>query len=84
MEDGGSIDSIYLDFQKVFESVPHEYLLKKLYGYGIRGKVHEWVKMFLMDRRQKVTVSILKSDWSPYASGIPQGSVIGPVLFVYS
>ena len=62
------MDSIYLDFQKAFDSVPHERLLKKLYGYSIRGKVLRWVRMFLMGKRQWVLVSIAKSVWSPVTS----------------
>ena len=50
------VDIIYLDFAKAFDKVPHKRLLNKLWGYGIRGKVHSWIKVFLTDRSQKVAI----------------------------
>jgi len=77
-----SIDTIFLDFQKAFDSVPHERLLSKLTAYGITGKIANWIRNFLTNRRQRVIVENGKSEWADVISSIPQGSVLGPTLFV--
>ena len=71
----GDVDIIYLDFKKAFDKVPHKRLLKKLWGYGIRGKVHSWIKEFLKNRSQKVVINGKCSYSAKVTSGIPQGSV---------
>ena len=82
LEFGYDIDVIYTDFAKAFDSVPHNRLLLKLQSLGIEGDVLKWIKYFFTGRRHRVTVDGELSDWVYVISGIPQGSVLGPTLFV--
>ena len=81
IEAGSTVDIIYLDFKKAFDSVPHQRLLVKLRHYGILGNVHKWVEGFLTNRTQRVRVGRDFSRNTEVLSGIPQGSILGPVLF---
>ena len=76
------VDPIMLDFRKAFDTVPHQRLLCKLKKYGIGGQVLEWISLWLTNRLQRVTVDGAASKWVRVKSGVPQGTVLGPLLFL--
>ena len=79
---GRQTDIVLLYFSKAFDKVSHQKLLLKLHKYGIRRPTLKWIQAFLSDRTQTVLIENEKSDTVPVTSRVPQGSVLGPILFL--
>jgi len=82
LDNGEQIDAILLDFSKAFDKVPHQLLTQKLDHYGVRGNLLQWIQSFLTNRNQRVLVEGHTSQTARVTPGVPQGSVLGPLLFV--
>ena len=82
LDEGGGVEMVYLYYSKAFDSVPHMRLLSQLQVYGVKDRGWERIQDFLVGITQKVTVGDANLDWTNVVSGLPQGSVLGPIMFV--
>ena len=81
LDAGGQVNTFILDFEKTFDTPPHVRLKCKLLGYGISGKTLVWIDSFLCNRQQRVVFSGAKLQWAPVLCGVPQETVLDPLLF---
>ena len=82
IDKGNLAIGVFVDFQKAFDTVNHEILLRKLDHYGVRGLANQWFTSYLTNRRQCVSISGIQSQYRHIQHGVPQGSVLGPLLFL--
>lgn len=81
MEGRGQMDVVYTDFEKAFEHMDHDILLRKLYSLGTRSDLLRWIQLYVTNRCQAVVLGRCKSDYTSIPSGVPQESYLGLLLY---
>ena len=83
LDDRKEVRVIFCDVSKAFDRVWHMGLLTKLESIGIQGPLLSWIESYLLDRKQRVVINGCCSDWRDVCAGVPQGSIMGPLFFIF-